>query len=965
MLFIKYIPLGAPRKLQGNSGVYKVALLCLVCLTSIKLCAGVTDPVEVDALKAIHREVGDIFNRLSNWVGEDPCGSRWTGVICETINGTNHVTELRMYGMNFTGTIAPDVGNLTQLVYLDFMWNNLTGSIPPEVGNLSKLYLLLLNGNRLSGVLPPELGNLSELNRIQIDDNNISGPVPSTFQFLNKAQHFHMNNNSLNGSIPPELGRLESLVHLLLDNNDLSGELPAELSNISTLLIMQLDNNQFTGSIPSNYSQLATLTKLSLRNCNLTGTIPDLSAMSSLGYLDLSQNQLTGQLPSSISQIITTIDLSDNQLDGEVPEAFYKLGSLEILFLRNNHLDGNISANELTHNDFPTSAVLILDFQNNNFTGFTSGALLSSPNVTLRLFGNPVCNNLTAPPSQPSICIEFNGTVSNISIPTTAVAPSLTCTTESTCDTSRKEEIVYGLLLTGLCHCAFPLNVGYRLKSPGFAIFPPYEEGFQTYMSNGLNLSEYQVNVSSYEWQPGPRLAMNIKLFPNNSTSQFTDAQVQHLYDTFSTWKIPDNNTFGPYEVLSFIRDYPYNGTSTSGSGSGLSGGAIAGIVIGAVVFTAFVVAAVMLFVAKRQRRYAAPLRAARKHHERIKVAGVKDFTYEEMAKATKNFDDSMQIGQGGYGKVYKGILADGMVVAIKRAQEGSLQGAKEFYTEIELLSRVHHRNLVSLIGYCDDEGEQMLVYEFMENGTLRDHLNPTSKVPLNFPMRIQIALGSAKGILYLHTEANPPIYHRDIKASNILLDAKRRAKVADFGLSKLAPAADLEGVAGGHVSTVVKGTPGYLDPEYFLTHKLTDKSDVYSFGVVLLELITGMQPISHGKNLVREVNLSYEAGMLLSFVDSRMGSYPAECLQPLVRLALACCKDDTDSRPSMGEVVRELEAIWRLTPVGDSMTSFETSTIDHESDAKHQQGFNNPYISSDIDGSGLMSGTIPNVAPR
>ncbi|KAI5057338.1 hypothetical protein GOP47_0027353 [Adiantum capillus-veneris] len=953
-------------KSQEKSGFFRGTLIFIILFTSSKLCGGITDQVEVDALKAIHRDAGDVFNRLANWVGEDPCGSAWTGVSCETINGTDHVTELRLLNMNLTGTIAPDVGNLTQLIYLDFMWNNITGSIPPEVGNLSKLFLLLLNGNQLSGQLPPELGNLSELNRIQIDQNNISGPVPSTFQFLNKAQHFHMNNNSLNGSIPPELGRLESLVHLLLDNNDLSGELPPELSNISTLLIMQLDNNHFSGSIPSIYSALSKLTKLSLRNCSLTGTIPDLSAMSSLGYLDLSQNQLTGQLPSSISQVVTTIVLSNNRLDGEIPEALYKLENLEFLLLGNNLLDGNVSANELTHTEFSASSVLVLDFQNNNFSNFTSGALLSSPNVTLRLFGNPICDNLSPPASQPNICIAFNGTATNVSVPTTTISTNLTCTTEASCDTSRNEEIVYGLLLDGICRCAYPLNVGYRLKSPGFATFPPYEDGFQYYLSSGLNLSDYQVNISSYGWEPGPRLAMNLKLFPNSSTTQFTDGEVQHLFDTFTTWKIPDNDTFGPYEVLSFIKNFPYNGTATSGTSSGLSGGAIAGIVIGAVVFTALLVAGVMAFLAKRQRRYAAPLRAARRHHERIKVTGVKDFTYEEMAKATKNFEPSMQIGQGGYGKVYRGILADGMVVAIKRAEEGSLQGAREFYTEIELLSRVHHRNLVSLVGYCDDEGEQMLVYEFMENGTLRDHLNSNSKVPLNFPMRIQIALGSAKGILYLHTEANPPIYHRDIKASNILLDAKMRAKVADFGLSKLAPAAEFEGLAGGHVSTVVKGTPGYLDPEYFLTHQLTDKSDVYSFGVVLLELITGMQPISHGKNLVREVNLSYEAGMMLSIVDPRMGPYPAECLQPLSRLAVSCCKDDYESRPSMGEVVRELEAIWRLTPVGDSMTSFETS-LDPDSDAKHDKGFtyNNPYISSDIDGSGLMSGTMPNVAPR
>ncbi|MCH82930.1 putative LRR receptor-like serine/threonine-protein kinase, partial [Trifolium medium] len=206
-----------------------------------------------------------------------------------------------------------------------------------------------------------------------------------------------------------------------------------------------------------------------------------------------------------------------------------------------------------------------------------------------------------------------------------------------------------------------------------------------------------------------------------------------------------------------------------------------------------------------------------------------------------------------GYGKVYKGILSNGTVVAIKRAQQGSLQGEKEFLTEISILSRIHHRNLVSLVGYCDEEGEQMLVYEFMSNGTLRDHLSVTSEKPLTFAMRLKIALESAKGLVYLHTEAEPPIFHRDVKSSNILLDSKFTAKVADFGLSRLAPVPDVHGIIPGHVSTAVVGTPGYLDPEYFLTHAFTNKSDVYSLGVVFLELLTGMHAISHGKNIVRE----------------------------------------------------------------------------------------------------------------
>jgi len=237
--------------------------------------------------------------------------------------------------------------------------------------------------------------------------------------------------------------------------------------------------------------------------------------------------------------------------------------------------------------------------------------------------------------------------------------------------------------------------------------------------------------------------------------------------------------------------------------------------------------------------------------------------------------------------------------------------------------------------------------------------------------MRLRVALGSAKGILYLHTEANPPIFHRDIKASNILLDSRFNAKVADFGLSRLAPVPDIEGSTPDHISTVVKGTPGYLDPEYFLTHKLTDKSDVYSLGVVFLELLTGMQPISHGKNIVREVNVAYQSGMVFSVIDGRMGSYPSDCVDKFLTLALKCCNEETDARPSMAVVVRELENIWSKMPESDIRTT-DTLSMDSEKEktvtppsSSSSSTVKNPYLSADVSGSDLVSGVIPTINPR
>ncbi|CAA2967587.1 probable LRR receptor-like serine threonine-kinase At1g06840 [Olea europaea subsp. europaea] len=510
------------------------------------------------------------------------------------------------------------------------------------------------------------------------------------------------------------------------------------------------------------------------------------------------------------------------------------------------------------------------------------------------------------------------------------------------------------------------MRVGCRLKSPGFSDFRRYISRFEKHHSDGLELHSYQLVVHSAEWQVGHRLNMNLKIFPafvstSKSKSIFNDSEFGRIRSFFSGWKIHYSEVFGPLELLSLP-------DPESPSSSGISKGAIAGIILGTIAGSVTLTAVVAIFIFKKHmKKYHTASKQRRPSRISIKIDGVKDFTYGEMAQATDNFADSSVVGQGGYGKVYKGILADGAVVAIKRARVRSLQGEKEFLTETELLSRLHHRNLVQLMGYCDEEGEQMLIYEFMSNGSLRDHLPGKTKLPLSFNMRVRIALGSAKGILYLHTEANPPIFHRDIKSTNILLDPKFIAKFADFGLSRLAPVPELEGGIPSYVSTVVKGTPGYFDPEYFLAHKLTDKSDVYSLGVVFLELLTGMHPISHGKNIVREVNIAYRSSMIFSIIDEGMGSYSSECVEKFINLALKCCQDETDSRPSMAEVVRELENIWLMIPESDTKIS-ESIDIDPKKDITPPSSSNKltrPYVSQDISSSDLVSGVIPTITPR
>eukprot|EP00268_Persea_americana_P063301 TRINITY_DN8202_c1_g1_i1.p1 TRINITY_DN8202_c1_g1~~TRINITY_DN8202_c1_g1_i1.p1 ORF type:complete len:948 (-),score=142.16 TRINITY_DN8202_c1_g1_i1:149-2992(-) len=935
-------------------------LVLSFCLSPLLIQAQLTHPSEVTALQAIKRRLVDTDNRLRDWNTGDPCTSNWTGVLCSngTLNdGYLHIRELQMLNKNLSGSLAPELGQLSHMEILDFMWNKLSGSIPKEIGNITSLQLLLLNGNQLSGSLPDELGYLPNLDRIQIDQNHISGPLPKSFANLNKTKHFHMNNNSISGQIPPELSRLPNLVHLLLDNNNLSGYLPPEFSQLPKLLILQLDNNHFNGSeIPLSYGNMSTLLKLSLRNCSLQGTIPDLSNIPALGYLDLSRNKLNGPIPTNkLSNNITTIDLSENNLNGTIPANFSGLPLLQRLSLENNSLSGSIPST--IWQDF-TSATrnLTLDFQNNLLSN-VSGTLNPPTNVTIMLRGNPICQNLN---NVDQFCGSQNEGEETIN------TTGLNCALQS-CPTDNFYESVPSFL--GRCFCAAPLRIGYRLKSPGFSDFLPYVDLFEEYLTSGLKLEIYQLIIDSVIWEEGPRLKMHLKLFPQFSTTNFTFnvTEIARIRSMFTGWTIPDSDIFGPYELLDFTLLGPYASLNPVSSASGIRGGVLAGIVLGAVAGAVMISAIISIIIFKRRTKYHHMISRKRELSKiPIKIEGVKDFSFDEMALATNNFSNSTLVGQGGYGKVYKGILADGTVVAIKRAQEGSLQGQKEFFTEIELLSRLHHRNLVSLLGYCIEEGEQMLVYEFMPNGTLRDHLSVKAKEPMNFALRVRLAIGSAKGILYLHTEADPPIFHRDIKATNILLDAKFTAKVADFGLSRLAPVPDVEGITPGHISTVVKGTPGYLDPEYFLTHKLTDKSDVYSLGVVFLELLTGMHPISHGKNIVREVNVAYQSGMMFSMVDNKMGSYPSECVEQFVSLALRCCQDETENRPSMAEVVRELENIWRMTPESDSVPSESISSNPGKTMTPPTSSTAaNPFVSSDVSGSDLLSGVIPTIAPR
>ncbi|XP_057962103.1 probable serine/threonine-protein kinase PBL23 [Malania oleifera] len=288
-------------------------------------------------------------------------------------------------------------------------------------------------------------------------------------------------------------------------------------------------------------------------------------------------------------------------------------------------------------------------------------------------------------------------------------------------------------------------------------------------------------------------------------------------------------------------------------------------------------------------------------------------FTFGELATATNNFSAESLVGEGGFGRVYKGhIKSIDKVVAVKRLERKGLQGNREFLVEVLMLNLVQHPNLVNLIGYCADGDQRILVYEYMPNGSLEDHFldSQARRKPLHWNARIKIAAGAAKGLEYLHETADPPIIFRDFKASNVLLDEDYNPKLSDFGLAKLAP-------AGGKavVSTRVMGTYGYCAPEYASSGQLTTKSDVYSFGVVFLEMITGRRVIDNTRPS-EEQNLIEWAEPLLkdrknfkSMADPLLeGKYPLKGLYQALAVAAMCLQEEASTRPLISDVVTALE---------------------------------------------------------
>lgn len=897
-----------------------------------------TDPGDVAVFISLKRAWTNLppsWNDKSN----DPCGMNWEGVTCNN----SRVTALGLSAMALKGKIEGDIGGLSELRSLDLSFNQgLTGSLSPRLGDLSKLNILILAGCGFSGNIPDALGNLGELTFLALNTNNFTGkippslgklsklfwldladnqltgtlpistPVTSGLDKLLKAKHFHFNKNQLSGTIPPRLFSPEMiLIHILFDGNQFTGEIPSTIALVQTLEVLRLDRNALTGNVPSNISDLTYVNELNLAHNNLSGPLPDLTGMSSLNYVDLSNNSFDpSEAPPWFTNLpsITTIVLEFGALEGTVPEKMFSITSLQQVKLKNNTFNDTLNLG-----DSISPQLQLVDLQNNQIPKITLGYEYKH---TLILVGNPVCTSGT---SSNSFC----------QLPqqdTETYTTSSNCA-RITCPDNQK-------LSPQSCQCAYPFEGTLYFRAPSFRELSNVNtfHSLEISLWDKLGLTPGSVSLENPFFDINDYLQIHLALFPPTGT-YFNRSEIIRIGFDLSnqTYKPPPE--FGPYYFI----PAPY--TFQGGNKSSMSTGVIIGISVSCVVLVLGLVVVGIYAIRQKKRAeraiglsrpFASWAPSGKDSGGAPQLKGARWFSYDELKKCTNNFSDSNEIGFGGYGKVYRGMLSDGQVVAIKRAQQGSMQGGLEFKTEIELLSRVHHKNVVGLLGFCFEQGEQMLVYEFMPNGTLRESLSGRSGIHLDWKRRLRITLGSARGLAYLHELANPPIIHRDVKSTNILLDEHLTAKVADFGLSKL-----VADSGKGHVSTQVKGTLGYLDPEYYMTQQLTEKSDVYSFGVVMLELITARQPIEKGKYIVREVRLMMDKndeehyGLRELMDRSIRNSGTLIGFGRFLELALQCVEESAADRPTMSELVKAIETILQNDGMNTNSTSASSSATE------------------------------------
>lgn len=779
---------------------------------------------------------------------------------------------LQLAGNDLHGRIPGELGNLTNLkeLYLGY-YNHFEGGIPNELGNLINLVLLDLSSCELDGHIPPHLGNLQFLDTLFLQTNLLSGPIPKQLGNLTNVVSLDLSNNALTGEIPYEFINLKELRLLNLFMNRLHGSIPEFIAELPNLEILQLFTNNFTGVIPEKLGENGKIHLFDLSSNKLTGTIPrGLCSTNLLRTLILFKNFLFGPIPESLGTCLSLsrVRLGQNYLNGSIPDGFLYLPQLNLVELQNNYLSGTFPENR--NSSLKPEKLGQLNLSNNLLSGSLPSSISDFSSLQILLLSE---NQLSGP--IPAAIGELNQVLR--------------------LDLSRNGFSGEIPLEIGKCAHLTYLDLSQNNFS---GHIPP--EIAEIRILNYLNLSRNHLNQT---------IPKSIGLMKSLTLADFSFNDL--------SGKLPEMGQFAYFNASSFagnprlcglVLNNPCNFTSITVSARKVPGNFklifALGLLICSLVFTVAAIIKAKTF--KKNSSNSWKLTAFQKLN----------FTISDVLECMK---DCNVIGKGGAGIVYVGKMPSGEEIAVKRLLGlGNNSHDHGFRAEIQTLGNIRHRNIVRLIAFCSNSQMNLLVYEYMRNGSLGEALHGKKGGFLCWDLRYKIAMEAAKGLCYLHHDCSPLIVHRDVKSNNILLNSNFEAHVADFGLAKFLQDECMSAIAGSY---------GYIAPEYAYTLRVDEKSDVYSFGVVLLELVTGRRPVGEfgeGVDIVqwakRTTNGKKE--QVMKIVDPWLTAVPLEEAQHLFFIASLCVQENSVERPTMREVVQMLSEFRRHTLEHQSSSS-------------------------------------------
>ncbi|KAA8515036.1 hypothetical protein F0562_018175 [Nyssa sinensis] len=904
---------------------------------------------EKNALRQIANELGKKdwdFNQNpcdqnnTNWTTpkrEDmPSYNNTVQCNCSYPNGECHVVNIFLKGQDLAGELPRSLAKLQYIKNIDFTRNYLSGTIPPEWIS-TKLEYLSVTVNRLSGPIPKYLGDMTSLIYMSLEQNQFNGSVPAELGKLINLVNLILNSNNLTGELPVELYNLTNLTELRLSSNNFTGKLP-DFHSWKQLQKLEIAASGMEGPIPPSISNLTNLIELRITDLNGRGSkFPWLYNMKNMTKIMLRSCNISGSIPDYIANLtgLKTLDLSFNKLEGPLPTNLGTLANLKIVYLTRNLLTGLIPTwiNSKTNEWF-------IDLSYNNFS--VSSPPPTCTSGTLNLFrsfsgGNNLelgnCPTIFTCPKKDMYSLHVNCGGGAVTIGKTSYVadqdpgglakfvpqiPSWgTSSTGDFWDTNRTENkfIANNVTVLQMNNSELymtarlsPLSLTYYarcLAKGNYTVTLHFAEiifrNNRSYQSLGRRMFDVYIQdelvLKDFDIEHEAHGVDNPNIQKFSATVKNKTLEIRFHWAGKGTTAVPLRGTYGPL-ISAISVEANFKPPNDRTKKIFIAVGAVA------LVCLIFMILGFIWWKGCLERNMS-----------REQDLGGLDlqiglFTYRQIKAATNNFDDANKIGEGGFGSVYKGILLDGTVIAVKQLSSKSKQGNREFVNEIGTISGLQHPNLVRLYGCCIEGNQLLLVYEYMENNSLARALFGPEELQLNldWPTRQRICIGIAKGLTFLHEESTLKIVHRDIKATNVLLDRDLNPKISDFGLAKL----DEE--ENTHISTRVAGTIGYMAPEYALWGYLTYKADIYSFGVVALEIVAGKNNMKYrpSENYVCLLDWALvlrQKGCLMELVDPKLGSdFNMEEAIRMIKVALLCSNPSPALRPTMSAVVSMLE---------------------------------------------------------